>query len=125
MALLHIRRIERRRTLRVALTVPLYVHGNAEGLGTFHVRTHTVWISGFGAIFPMSPMVGAEEPLLLLHGISGQKAECRVASIQRERDGKTYFGVEFASLASDFWHGTFPPPGAKPLRRLLPVKLAL
>jgi len=56
--------------------------------------------------------------LQLVNENSNRKAEARVVSVNRKRDGKTYIGVEFLSAEINFWHMTFPISGAKPLRRI-------
>jgi len=56
--------------------------------------------------------------LQLVNENSNRKAEARVVSVNRRRDGKTYVGVEFVSAEINFWHMTFPISGAKPLRRI-------
>jgi hypothetical protein len=43
--------------------------------------------------------------------------ESRVVSVRRDRESKTFVGVEFISADSNFWHMSFPLPGARPLRR--------
>jgi hypothetical protein len=57
-----------------------------------------------------------------VNDITAQSIECRVVSVRRSRDGKTYIGVEFASAESNFWHMVFPVPGSRPLRRIVPTK---
>jgi hypothetical protein len=119
MALLHFRSKERRRTLRVTLTVPVAVHGQDECETKFcaHALTHTV--SRNGALLVMDQTVVVGQTLLLVNESSNRTAECRVVSIRRDRESKTFVGVEFMSGDANFWHMTFPMPGARPLRRPL------
>jgi hypothetical protein len=119
MALLHFRSKERRRTLRVTLTVPVAVHGQDECETKFcaHATTHTV--SRNGALLVMDQTVVIGQTLLLVNESSNRTAECRVVSIRRDRESKTFVGVEFMSGDANFWHMTFPMPGARPLRRPL------
>lgn len=60
--------------------------------------------------------------LHLVNENSNRKVDCRVVSVQRKRDGKTYVGVEFVTAETNFWHMTFPMPGQKPLRKLVSQK---
>lgn len=117
MSLLHFRCKERRRTQRVPLTVPLSVHGETEDEGKFCVHTQSISVSQHGASFELSQAVVAGQVLKLVNENSNRKVECHVVNIYRRRDGKVYVGVEFHG-ESNFWHMTFPPAGARPMRRI-------
>ena len=117
MSLLHFRVKERRRTLRVAITVPLTVHGkNTEG-EKFCIQTHSQSVNRHGALFPLEQPVVVGQQLLLVNDHTAQGLECHVVAVRRARDGKTYIGVEFTCAETNFWHMAFPVPGVKPLRR--------
>ena len=119
MSLLHFRVKERRRTLRVALTVPLTVHGKTDSGERFSAHTTSQSVTRHGALFQLEEM---EQTVILVNDHTAQSMECRVVSVHRARDGKQYVGVEFLSPETNFWHMRFPVPGAKPLRRVLPNK---
>jgi PilZ domain len=118
MSLLHFRCKERRRTLRVNLTVPLAVHGESEEGEKFCAHTQSHSVSQHGAMMELREIVLVGQVLQLVNENSNRKAEARVVSVQRRRDGKTYVGVEFLSAEINFWHMTFPIPGARPLRKI-------
>jgi PilZ domain-containing protein len=117
MAILHFRCKERRRTLRVALAVPLMVHGQADDGEKFSVRAHSQSVNRNGALLHMDQLVLLGQTLLLVNESTKRTVESRVVSIKRQRDGKTYVAVEFAAPDANFWQMTFPIPGARPLRR--------
>ena len=122
MSLLHFRCKERRRTLRVALTVPLTVHGRLDTGERFCVQTASQSINRHGVLFPLEQVVLEGQTLILVNDHTAQSIECRVVSIHRARDGRQYIGVEFLSPETNFWHMEFPIPGTKPLRRIVPSK---
>jgi PilZ domain-containing protein len=124
MSLLHFRYKERRRTVRVALSVPLTIHGKFEGGEKFCVQTHSQSVNRHGALFPLETPVTMGQTLLLVNDITAQGTECRVVAVRRGRDGKTYIGVEFANAEGNFWHMVFPVPGTRPLRRPIPPSKA-
>jgi hypothetical protein len=124
MSLLHFRYKERRRTVRVSLSVPLTIHGKLEGGEKFCVQTHSQSVNRHGALFPMETAVAMGQTLLLVNDITAQGIECRVVAVRRGRDGKTYIGVEFVNTEANFWHMVFPVPGTRPLRRALPPSKA-
>jgi len=119
MSLLHFRYKERRRTVRVALSVPLSIHGKFESGEKFCVQTNSHSVNRHGALFPLETPVTLGQTLLLVNDITAQGMECRVVAVRRGRDGKTYVGLEFLSTDINFWNMTFPLPGAKPLRRVV------
>jgi len=122
MSLLHFRCKERRRTLRVALTVPLTVHGKTDDGVKFCAQTCSQSVNRHGALFHLEEIVVVGQTLILMNDHTAQSAECRVVSIHRARDSKQYIGVEFVSPEMNFWRMQFPMPGAKPLRRIVPNK---
>ena len=122
MSLLHFRCKERRRTLRVALTVPLTVHGKTGDGKKFCAQTFSQSVNRHGALFQLEEIVLVGQTLILMNDHTAQSMECRVVSIHRARDGKQYIGVEFINPETNFWHMQFPIPGSKPLRRIIPNK---
>jgi hypothetical protein len=123
MAILHFRCKERRRTVRVMLTVPLKVHGiNMEGeIFTVETRSHTV--SLHGASIELQFGVALGDILQLENELTRERVDGKVVTIRHSRDGKTYVGLEFTDKDVNFWHMSFPVPGAKPLRRLMAEKV--
>jgi hypothetical protein len=117
MAILHFRCKERRRTLRVMLTVPLKVRGTDVDGDAFTVQTNSHTVSLHGASIELAPGVALGNILQLENERTREKIEGKVVTIRHSRDGKTYVGVEFTDQNINFWHMSFPVPGAKPLRR--------
>ena len=117
MAILHFRCKERRRTWRVTLTVPLTVHGQTDSGEKFAAQASSQSVNRHGALLLFDHVVVTGQVLELVNENSNHSIECRVVAIRRERDGKTYVGVEFVNPDSNFWSMTFPIPGARPLRR--------
>jgi hypothetical protein len=117
MSLLHFRFNERRRTIRVTLTVGLTVRWQSEKGEKSSVKTHTQSVSREGGLFPMEEPVVVGQTLSVVNENSGKSIECKVTTLRKARDGKTYVGVEFGSPNTNFWQMCFPAPGARPLRR--------
>jgi len=124
MSLLHFRCKERRRTLRVALTVPLTIHGKTDNGDKFSAQTHSQSVNRHGALIQLEEIVLVGQTLILMNDNTAQSMECRVVSIHRARDSKQYIGVEFISPETNFWRMQFPIPGARPLRRMVPKKVS-
>ena len=117
MSLLHFRFKERRRTVRVTLTVGLTVRWQTEAGDKMSVKTCTQAVSREGGLFPMEEPVVVGQELHIVNENSGKSIECKVTTIRKARDGKTYVGVEFLSPSANFWQMCFPVPGTRPLRR--------
>jgi hypothetical protein len=125
MAILHFRCKERRRTMRVMLSVPLKVQGHTQTGEKFTVLTRSHTVSLHGAALELDEGVVLGEILLLENETTLEKAEGKVVTIRHSRDGKTYVGVEFTSPETNFWHMVFPVPGARPLRRPIVSKVSV
>ena len=123
MGLVHFRRIERRRTARVALCVDLIVHGETETHAPFKALARTLSVSGHGGLMDLELEVTIGQKLTLINSNAGLKAECIVVSAQVTRDGKRKVAFEFTSSDVNFWKMWFPAAGAKPLRRTVQAPL--
>jgi len=124
MAIIHFRFKERRRTVRVMLSVPLRVSGHTEIGERFSVKTLSHSVSLHGASVELQLEVVLGEILRLENEVTNEKVDGKVVSIRRTRDGKKYVALEFTSPKPDFWHMAFPVPGAKPLRRPISSKVS-
>lgn len=124
MAIIHFRCKERRRTLRVAITVTLTVHGKTDEGEKFSAHARSQSVNRNGALLQLDQIVVVGQSLLLVNDSSKRTAESRVVSIKRDREGRTLVGVEFVTPDANFWHMTFPIPGAKPLRRPIASKVS-
>jgi hypothetical protein len=124
MAILHFRCKERRRTVRVMLTVPLRVSGKTEIGERFSVKALSHSVSLHGASVELEQVVVLDEILQLENEITREKVEGKVVSIRRARDGKRYVAIEFTDRNPNFWHMAFPVPGARPMRRPISSKVS-
>jgi hypothetical protein len=124
MAIIHFRCKERRRTVRVMLSVPLRVSGQTQIGERFSVKSLSHCVSLHGASIELELEVVLGEILQLENEITREKVEGKVVSIRRSRDGKKHVAIEFLSEQANFWHMAFPIPGARPLRRPLSAKVS-
>jgi hypothetical protein len=124
MAIIHFRCKERRRTMRVMLSVPLRVHGITADGDTYAVNTKSHTVSLHGASIELEHTVALGDILVLENALTREQVEGKVVTIKRSREGKIYVGIEFTDLNANFWHMAFPTPGAKPLRRHVVEKVA-
>jgi len=113
----HYRRVERRRSARVTLSVPLRVDGQDLSGENFVVETHTHTVSQHGCLLLLDREVLLGQSLVLMNQHTRQSIQARVVSTRRHKDGHRYIGVEFISRRTDFWRIAFSKPGAKSLKR--------
>jgi hypothetical protein len=117
MSLLHFRFKERRRTVRVAVTIALRVRGEAPSGEAFLIRTRSQSVSQCGGLCILEEPVVVGQVVQVVNENSGECVEAKVVSVRKARDGKTYVGFEFVEPNANFWRMHFPAPGARPLRR--------
>jgi c-di-GMP-binding flagellar brake protein YcgR len=122
---LHFRRVERRRTPRVAVSVNLTIQGNDETNEKFRIQARSHSVSGHGGMTILDTAVVLGHTLLVTNESSGEKTECRVVSVRPAGDGKHVVAFEFIAPNADFWKMTFPVKGTKPLRRMVAARVAL
>lgn len=121
---LHSHSTERRRTKRVPLAVPLTVEGQTEMNEKFTVKTTTLSVAGHGGMIILDIPVVVGQTLVLIKEHTEQEAKCNIVSVRRANDKKLYVGIEFADPACNFWHMNFTAPGARPLRRVVPIRIS-
>ena len=122
MAILHFRCKERRRTVRVMLSIPLKVHGISTEGETFAVATKSHTVCLHGASLELEFPVQLGDVLMIENELTNEQVEGRVVTIKKTRENKIHVGVEFVDHEVNFWHMAFPAPGAKPMRRHLPQR---
>jgi len=102
--------LKQRRSERIKLTVPVFVHRPAQEGPHFSERTHTLNISAHGALMSLTGLVAVRQRLLLQNIASGEQQECSVVSVEANPMGPTKVAVEFARPAPTFWRIAYPPP---------------
>lgn len=117
MSIPHYRRVEKRRSARVTLSVPLRVDGETLSGEKFIVSTTSHTVSQFGCVLLLEEDVLLDQALVLMNEHTRQSVQSRVVSTRRHRDGKRYVGVEFMFPQSNFWRIAFSKPGARSLKR--------
>lgn len=108
--------------MRVAITVPITVHGQDESGDKFRVKAKSESVNRHGALIQLDEPVVVGQMLILVNENSDRTVEGRVVSVKRDRENKSHVGIEFTSPDSNFWHMSFPLPGSRPLRRAIDSK---
>src|SRR5205807_4615511 len=74
MSLLHFRCKERRRTLRVALMVPLTIHGKTDSGEKFSAQTVSQSVNRHGALFQLEEIVKMGQTIVLMNDHTDRKS---------------------------------------------------
>jgi hypothetical protein len=122
MGVLHFRYRERRRTVRVAISVHVAVHGQNEMGEKFCYKAMTRSVNQQGALLELEGPIVMGQSLLLVNENTNRPIETHVVYVKREKDGTQLVGLEFRNPDTNFWKMTFPIPGARPLRRPVRAK---
>jgi PilZ domain len=108
--------IERRRSERFRLRVPLMVCGQS-GRGPFKEETVTISINSHGALLALSTNVALGQKLLLMNPHTWNEVEARVSRLAVLEGKWTEVAVEFAQPTPQFWPIFLAPP-----KRALPKR---
>jgi hypothetical protein len=95
--------IERRRSPRLLLDVPLVVHGISSEGRTFQEETFTISVSEHGALFVLAAKLQVGQMVVLINPQTQLKKEGRVARFGSAYGGLAQVGVEFPRPAPEFW----------------------
>ncbi len=101
--------LRKRRSQRIELNVPVFVHRPSKASSQFHERTQTLVVSAHGALMALADKVAPKQTLLVQNIDSGEQQECRVVYVEKELTGPTKVALEFTRPAPSFWRIAYPP----------------
>lgn len=99
----------KRRSQRIELNVPIFVHRSVKEGPQFSEKTHTLDVSAHGALMALAGMVAPRQMLLVQNISSGEQQECRVVYVEKDLMGPTKVAVEFTRPSPRFWRIAYPP----------------
>jgi hypothetical protein len=100
--------LDKRRGLRVAAAMPVFIYGRVEGQ-PYSERTETANVSPQGGLVALSTELQAAQTLLLTNLRTNEDLACRVTRLVKTGKGRTLVGVEFLQPAPNFWSIDFSP----------------
>jgi hypothetical protein len=102
-------RIEKRRSQRVALRVPVTVLGvRAEGNASIYEKAQTLEVNAHGAFLPIKSAVAVGQMLTIRHDKTEEELFCKVARVEHNHSWM-HVGLEFLHPSPRFWRISFPP----------------
>jgi hypothetical protein len=99
----------RRRSMRVLLSVPIYVSGKSTAGKDFEEETRTLVVNAHGALISLATPVAAGQNVSVANRATQQEQNCRVVYLGTVQGGKTQMGLEFLKASPTFWQIDFPP----------------
>ena len=104
---------ERRRGQRVLLRIRANIHVALQGKATT-LDAATLSVTPQGAVVVMKQNLAVETRLVLEHGSTKQRVDCKVARPSRATAEGFHIPLEFDSPAPGFWKINFPPSDWRP-----------
>jgi hypothetical protein len=95
--------VERRRSPRRLLDVPLIVTGETAEKQPFREETFTISVSAHGALVLLASRVALGQTVLLMKPETRQQQEGRVSRLGAPYGGLAQVAVEFAQPVPEFW----------------------
>lgn len=110
--------INRRRSERVALSVPVIVKTKTRQGESVQEETYTAVVNAHGGLMKLKMELQTGQPITLVNARTKIEQSCRVVRVETPSTAAGSFAVafEFDEPAPDFWPVTFPPAdwGVKP-----------
>jgi len=110
-----------RRSLRVAIDMPVEVVAQSVDGMTFRQDTRTTVVGAHGALLVLATTTEIKPILLLINKKTGGEAQCRVAYQKRIDGGRVELGIEFVDPQPRFWRIAFPPDNWSRADRKMPA----
>lgn len=106
--------VNRRRSQRVLMKIPVRVSGKVGAASPFEEATHTAAISAHGALVDVAAPVYRGQRLTLSNLQTKAALECVVVHVKRVVGEQFQVGVEFLLPNPTFWRVAFPPKDWSP-----------
>lgn len=101
--------VGRRRSMRVLLSVPIFVSGKSTAGKDFEEETRTLVVNAHGALISLAAPVKAGQTVTVENRATQMTQDCRVVYLGTVQAGKTQMGLEFLRASPTFWQIDFPP----------------
>lgn len=103
---------ERRRTVRLALQIPLTVRCRLHEGETIDLKASTYVVSAHGALLLMDTPLLPGQKIHVFNEMTAESIDCHVTSL-REKHDRRFVGITFSVPDADFWHIVFPKSGTR------------
>ncbi len=101
--------VERRRSERVVLQVPVVVQARTRDGEEVREETQTVAVNAHGGLLKLRIEVKVGQPIVLINERTKMQQGCRVVRVETSMAGHSAVAFEFDQPAPQFWPIVFPP----------------
>jgi propanol-preferring alcohol dehydrogenase len=101
--------VEKRRSQRILLRVPVDFSGVDRKGKSFEEQTHTLIVNAHGAMVQLKAEIKENSPVKLRNRFTKEQMECRLVWLKQMEDGTRHVAVEFVKPSPRFWQVDFPP----------------
>jgi hypothetical protein len=95
--------LNRRRSERTVLRVPVLVYGHALGEEPFYEEATTIQVSAHGGLLALTSNVRVGQKLLLTNNLTQEEQQCEVVRFGPRHPQKVVVAFEFARPVPSFW----------------------
>jgi hypothetical protein len=99
----------RRRSMRVLLSVSIWVKGKNVSGEAFEEQTRTLVVNAHGALISLATPVTAGSTITISNHATQKSVASRIVYLGAEQAGKVQMGIEFDRPCPSFWQIDFPP----------------
>jgi hypothetical protein len=99
--------LDRRRSSRAAISIPLIASGKNQSGESFQIAARTHTVSEFGCLLRLEAEVFLDQLINLQRPDLGKSLIGKIVSVWRHPDGNHFVGISFAESALDFWRVPF------------------
>ena len=108
--------INRRRSQRLFLQVPVAVEGKLANQTKFSEQARTVIVNAHGALVELGSSLEPGQSVTLRNTRTNEQVESTVKLVTAGEPGKFHVALEFNVPSPAFWHISFPPDDWEPQR---------
>jgi hypothetical protein len=106
--------IDKRRSQRMFLSVPLRVSGEYPNGAKFAEQASTLIVNAYGGLITLKETVLPGQRLSVKSESTGEEILCTVVSVESGSNEVFEVGIEFVRPNAKFWRITFPPADWSP-----------
>lgn len=96
--------LNRRRSKRLPLSIPVRLYGRTAENLPFREETVTKAVSADGGLMAATAPVTVGQKLRIVNRVTDEERECLVVYVEKKARGKGKLGVQFLHRDGDFWH---------------------
>jgi len=98
--------LDRRRTLRNEVQIPLFVYGHTSEGEPFYEDTSTVAVNAHGGLISMQAAVELGQRLLMTNRVNDRMQACIVIHASERADGGWNVAFSFTAAIASFWRAS-------------------